>query len=51
LKRSPLLSRKVHNLKEQNLSLRNTNRYLRLQVKIDEEEKGKLDLLAEIEKI
>jgi hypothetical protein len=51
LKRSALLSRQVHNLKRHNLSLRKTNRSLRLQVKIDEEGKGKLDLLSEIEEI
>jgi hypothetical protein len=48
LKRSALLSRQVQNLKRHNLSLRKTNRSLRLQVKIDEEGKGKMDLLAEI---
>jgi hypothetical protein len=51
LKRNATLLRQVGNLKRQNLSLRKENRALRLQVKLDEEAKDKLNLLAEVAEI
>lgn len=51
LKRNAALLRQVGNLKRQNLSLRKANKALRLQVKLDEEAKDKLNLLAEVAEI
>jgi hypothetical protein len=51
LRRNALLFRQVRNLKRQNVSLRKENRSLKLRIKVDDEARGKLDLLAEVAEI
>jgi hypothetical protein len=54
LRRNALLHRQVKNLKRHNLSLRKENRTLKLRMKqteVDDEARGKLDLLAEVAEI
>jgi hypothetical protein len=41
----------VGNLKRKNLSLRKENRSLKKKMKVDDEARGKLDLLAEVAEI
>jgi hypothetical protein len=51
LKKNACLSKQIQNLKRQNLSLRKTNKALRLQVKNDKEGKDRLNLFAEMAEI
>jgi hypothetical protein len=41
----------VGNLKRQNLSLRKANRFLKKKMKVNDEARGKLDLLVEVAEI
>jgi len=51
LRRNALMFRQVGNLKKHNLSMRKANRYLKQRIKINDETRGKLDLLAEVDEI
>jgi hypothetical protein len=51
LRRNALLFRQVRNLKRQNFSLRKVNMYLKQRIKVDDEARGNLDLLAEVAEI
>jgi hypothetical protein len=48
LRRNALLFRKVGNLKRKNMSLRKENSSLKLRMKVDDEARGNLELLAEV---
>jgi hypothetical protein len=51
LRRNALLFRQVGNLKRQNMSLRKENRSLKMRMKVEDEARGKLELLAEVVEI
>jgi len=51
MRRNALLFRQVGNLKRQNMSLRKENMSLKLNMKGDDEARGKLDLLVEVDEL